>query len=90
MKVAGRPRLDHGGAFGIERDEGDRIPVSGVPRPVPRVACPGGEVKRVAGFQHRAILTGMSLSRADVADAAVAMIVVVPTHGGTRPGLALA
>ena len=32
------------------------------------------------------ILPGMTLSRADVADAAVAVLVVVPVHELSRPG----
>ena len=39
MKVLGC-RLDHCVALGIERDDGDRIPVSGMPCPAPRVFCP--------------------------------------------------
>ena len=35
MKALGY-RFDHCVALGIERDEGDRVPVSGVPCPAPR------------------------------------------------------
>ena len=84
MKVLGR-RLDHCVALGIERDDGDRIPVSGVPRPAPRAFCPCALVEHIASLQDDPVLSGMSLRRADVADATVPVIVVVPLHEGARP-----
>ena len=84
MKVLGRC-LDHCVAFGIERDDGDRIPVSGVPRPAPRVFCPCALVERIASLQDGVIFTGMSLRRTDVADGTVTVIVVVPLHERACP-----
>ena len=84
MKVLGC-RLDHCVAFGIERDDGDRIPVSGVPCPAPRVFCPCALVERIASLQDDPVLSGMSLRRADVADGTVPLIVVVPLHERARP-----
>ena len=86
MKGLGR-RPDHCVALGIEGDDGDRIPVSGVPRPAARGPCPRMLVERMASLQDGVILTGMSLCRADVADATVAVLVVVPTD---EPALPLA
>ena len=84
MKVSGR-RRDHCVAFGIERDGGDRIPVSSVPCPASRVLCSCLLVERVASLQHVAVLSGISLGGADVADVTVAVIVVVPVHERARP-----
>ena len=84
MKVLGRC-LDHCVAFGIERDDGDRIPVSGVPRPAPRVFRPCLLVERMASPQDVPVLSGMSLGRTDVADGTVAMVMVVPLHERVRP-----
>ena len=84
MKGLGRG-LDHCFALGIERDDGDRIPVSGVPCPTPRVFCPCVLVERMACLQDGPVLSGMSLRRTDVADGTVAVVVVVPLHERTRP-----
>ena len=64
---------------------GDRIPVSGVPCPAPRVFCPCALVERIASLQDNPVLSGMSLRRTDVADGTVAMVMVVPLHERTRP-----
>ena len=48
--------------------------------PAPWIAGPRSLVKRVAGTQETAVLAGMALPRGDIADAAVAMVEVVPTH----------
>ena len=84
MKGLGR-RPDHCVALGIEGDDGDRIPVSGGPRPAARGPCPRMLVERMASLQDGVILTAMSLCRADVADATVAVLVVVPTDEPARP-----
>jgi hypothetical protein len=42
-------------------------------------------VERMTSHQHAAILTGMTLSRRDIANAAVAMLVVVPAHEARHP-----
>ena len=43
------------------------------------------QVERVAGLQDGPVLAGVSLRRADVTDAAVAVIVVVPADERARP-----
>ena len=43
----------------------------------------------MSGSQNRVIVPGMSLSRTDVTNTAVAMINVVPTHEACRPGAGL-
>ena len=88
MKALGRCR-DHCVALGIECDEGDRVPVSDLPRPAPRGFCPCALVERIASLEDRAIFTGMSLRRTDVADATMTVIVVVPTDERTRPAACL-
>ena len=63
------------------------IPVPGwatVPSAWP--ACLGLRVGGLSGAEHSAIASRMSLRRGDVADAAVPMIVVVPTHEVSCPG----
>jgi hypothetical protein len=42
-------------------------------------------IDRVAGGEHGAILPGMTLRRGNVADAAVAVPVIVPLHEPHRP-----
>ena len=84
MTALGR-RPDYCVALGIEGDDGDRVPVSGVPRRAPRGSRPCLLVERMASLQDGAVLTGMPVCRADVADATVAVIVVVPTDERTRP-----
>ena len=84
MKVLGR-RLDHRIARGVERDDADRIPVSGVSCPAARVFFPCALVERMTSLQDGVILACVSLRRADVADGAVAVIVVVPLHERACP-----
>lgn len=84
MNAANRV-ADHRITFGIERDDGDRIPVASVPCPASWVSGSGMLVELMASLQDRVILAGMSLRRTDVADGAVAVIVVVPTDERPRP-----
>lgn len=78
--------LDHLVAFGVEGDRVNARPVSGGARPTRRVAFPGLEVQRVARRRDGLILSGVALLRADVADATVTVINVVPTHELGCPG----
>jgi hypothetical protein len=80
-----RCRLDKRIALWIERDDGDRRPVSGLPAPASWVALPRILINRMAGLEQRAILPGMTLCRGDVADAAMAVPVVIPLHKPNRP-----
>jgi hypothetical protein len=64
-------------ALRIEGDDANRCPVAGRPTPALRVALPGVLVDRVAGGEHRTILPGMTLCRGDIADAAMAVFMVV-------------
>ena len=75
-----RRRLDHCVAFGIEHDDGDRIPVLGVPCPAPRVFRLCLLVERMASPQDVPVLSGISLRRTDVADGTVRVIMVGPLH----------
>jgi len=88
MKALGR-RPDHCVALGIECDDGDRIPVSGVPCPAPRGSCPCTLVERMASLQDGVVLAGMSLCRTDVADAAVAVAVIVVVQVNNRKPMLL-
>ena len=76
LSVSGH--LDHRIAL---RVEGDRIDVRPVPRvagPSRRVRVPGLHVQRVPGRQDGLVGARMTLLRADVADAAVTVVNVVP------------
>src|SRR3990167_4221132 len=81
--------LDDGVAFGVEGHGADGRPVARGARPTSGVERASARVQRMPRSQDRLIFTVMALSRADVADAAVTMVVVVPTHeaGGPGPGL---
>ncbi len=71
---------------GLSVTDADRRPVSRLARPAIRVAVPSLDVELVPFREDRLIGACMSLRRYDVADAAVAMIDVVPTHEVCRPG----
>ena len=77
---------DHFVELGIEGDYAYVRPVACLARPARRVALPGLGVERMPSRQDGLVITGVTLLRADVADAAVAMIDVVPTHEFSRPG----
>src|SRR6478609_4132539 len=73
-------RLDDRFAFGVERHGADGRPVAGAARPASRVDLTSADVQLVAGSQDGVVAAGMTLGWADVANAAVAMVMVVPTH----------
>ena len=73
-------------ALGIEGDRADVRPVTGVAGPTCWVALPGLDVEVVASRQDGLVVAGVALLRADISDAAVAMIDVVPTHEFASPG----
>src|SRR3954452_22632603 len=81
----GKRRWRGGVSLRIESDDGDRRPVAGCPAPAPWVTRPRLLIKRVARREHELVLTGMTLGRTGVADAAVSMLVVVPVHESARP-----
>lgn len=64
-------------------------PVARVARPARRIALPGLGVQRMSSGQDGVIVTGVALLRAHVADGAMAMLHVVPTHELGRPGSGL-
>lgn len=68
--------LDDRVAFRVERDGQDRGPVARMARPATRVGSFHLRVELVASGQDRSIVSGVTLSRAHVADAAMTMIVV--------------
>ena len=82
-------RLYDGIAFGIERHGANGRPVSSVARPARRVECARPEVQVMSGRQNRLIFPGVALSGADVTNAAVAMIDVVPMDEASGPGTGL-
>ena len=79
-------RLDDGVAFGVKRHGTDGRPVASIARPASRVEFASPAVQRVSGSQNRVIAPCMALRRADVTDAAVTMINVVPMHEAVRSG----
>ena len=84
LRVGGH--ADHRVALRIESDHTDVRPVPRVAGPARRIALSGLEVEGVASRQDGLVLAGVALRRADVADGAVAVIDVVPTHEFSRPG----
>ena len=87
--VVFRMRVDDAVAFRIERYGADWRPVARVAGPTCRVEFAGLGVKRVSRCQYRPLLTGMTLGRTDVTNAAVAMIDVVPMDECRSPGARL-
>ena len=84
--------------FRVERDGPDRCPVPCLPGPARRVTFAGLKIGLVPCRQDRMVFPGMPLGGGDVAQAAVAVLDVVPVHevlsplagfvqaGGLRPG----
>src|ERR1700733_4344378 len=78
-------RLDQCITLGIEGDGGDRCPVAGLPAPPSWVVFPRSLIDRMPRLEQRAILPSMALCRGNIADAAVAVLMVVPLHKTRRP-----
>jgi hypothetical protein len=77
--------VDDAFASRIERHRSKRRPVASAAGPARWIALLGLEVQGVPCGQDGLVLAGVALRRADVPDAAVTMIVVVPTHELRRP-----
>ena len=77
---ASQSRFDDRVALRVERDRRNRCPVARLARPARRVLLPGLLVQRMACTENGVVFTVVALGRADVLDAAVAVIVVVPMH----------
>ena len=82
-------RLDDRIAFRVERDGADRRPIASSAGPACRIELAGLGVQRMPRRQNRVIFPGMPLRRADVANAAVPMLEVVPTHEVVGPGASI-
>jgi hypothetical protein len=82
-------RLDDAVTFGVERHGADGRPVAALAGPARRILLTSAGTKRMPARQDRVIVAGMALSRAHVANAAVAMLMVVPMHEAGRPGARL-
>ena len=87
--VVSRIRFDDAVAFGVEGHGADRRPVAGIAGPARRIELASLGVERMPGRQDAVIVAGVALVRADMADAAVAMIDVVPTDETSRPSTSL-
>ena len=85
----GHSRPDDRVTLGVERHRCNWRPVARLARPARRVLLPGLLVQRMARIENGVIFTAVALGRADVLDAAVAVIVVVPMHELRRPGSGL-
>ena len=83
-ELGGR-RVDDRVAFGVEGDGAGRCPVAGLPAPATRGALPGRLIECVARPEQIAILAGMALAGGDVADGAVAVLIIVPAHEPAGP-----
>ena len=79
-------RLDDGVAFGVERHRADGRPVAGGTRPARQVEFASPAVQVMSGSKNHVIVPGIALRRADVSNAVMTMIEVVPTHEAGRPG----
>ncbi len=84
--LVGGSHVDDCIAFGIERGRTDVQPAPRVAGPACRVALFGLGVQLVASRQDSLVVSGVALLRADVTDAAVAMVDVVPMHERIGPG----
>lgn len=72
-------------ALWVEPDGAHGLPVARVSTPARRVALAGALVDLMPGRQDRVIAAFMPRGRADIADAAVQMLMVVPMHELRRP-----
>ncbi len=72
-------------ALRVERDGADGLPVARLPTPARRMSLPGAFVDLVSGRQDLVVMPFMARGRADVADTAVQMSMVVPVHELRRP-----
>src|SRR5438105_14120822 len=81
-----RSFVDHCVALRIESDHTDVRPVPRIAGPARRVALPGLGVKLVPSGQDGQVIASVALLRADIADATVTMVDVVPTDELGRPG----
>src|SRR3954468_10003774 len=72
--------LDHRIPLWVECHGGHGRPIAGLAAPAPWVARASLLIERVAASKQRPVLSGMTLCRRDVADAAVPMLMVVPVH----------
>lgn len=72
-------------ALRIERDRTDRRPVACLTGPARGMALAGLEIRLMACRQNRPVLQCVSLRRRDIADAAVAVLEVVPAHEVASP-----
>jgi len=76
---------DHAIALGIERDGDDRGPVAGLSGPAGWVALACLLVEFVARGEQCLVLAIVALCRGDIADATVAVLIVVPMHEARSP-----
>ena len=87
--VSRQMRLYDGVALRIERNGTDRRPVTGVARPTCGSALAGLAVQGMSSGQNFMIRPVVSLSRADITNAAMAVIDVVPMHEPNCPSTSL-
>ena len=72
-------------ALRIECDRADWRPVARPTGPARRMSLAGPQIRLMPCSQDRPVLQRVSLRRGDVADAAVAVLEVVPTHEVASP-----
>jgi hypothetical protein len=82
-------RLYDGVTFWIERHGTDGHPVSSVAGPACWIEFASPEVQGMSGSQNRMIIACMALSGADVTNAAVTVVEVVPMNEIGGPGACL-
>src|SRR3954462_375261 len=72
-------------ALWVECDDSDRCPVAGLPTPALRIALTGSLIDCVPLRKQRSIVPSMTLSRCDIADPAMPVLMIVPVHEATGP-----
>ena len=71
--------------WSVEPDFSDRFPVAGIARPSLWMFLTGRLIDGMAFGEQALVNTAVTLIRGDVANAAVAVLMVVPTHEGQHP-----
>src|SRR4051812_2895555 len=78
-------RRDKAVALWVECDDSDRCPVAGLPTPALRIALTGSLIDCVPLRKQRSIVPSMTLSRCDIADPAMPVLMIIPVDKAVGP-----